>query len=91
MAAVTAALIDPDAGLFGRNNVRIGASIYRSQIYAACLAVPGVRRRPQPDRGRGSGGATSCPARATIRARAASSGWTPADLQLGQEARLMLA
>jgi hypothetical protein len=42
VSAATAALIDPDTGLFGANTVRIGASIHRSQVYAACLAVPGV-------------------------------------------------
>lgn len=40
--AVVAALADADAGLFGANVVRIGEAFYDSQIYAACLAVPGV-------------------------------------------------
>lgn len=40
--AVRIALIDPDAGLFGLNVVTIGQEFYDSQIYAACLAVPGV-------------------------------------------------
>jgi predicted phage baseplate assembly protein len=42
LAAVRAALIDPDAGLLGVNVVGIGQSFYDSQVYAACLAVPGV-------------------------------------------------
>jgi hypothetical protein len=41
-AAVRAALIDPDTGLFGANAVGIGQAFFDSQIYAACLAVPGV-------------------------------------------------
>ena len=41
-AAVKAALADPATGLFGMARVRIGARLYRSQIYEACLAVPGV-------------------------------------------------
>jgi hypothetical protein len=40
--AVEAALVDPDAGLLGGNVVGIGQVFYDSQIYAACLAVPGV-------------------------------------------------
>ncbi|HWB84008.1 MAG TPA: baseplate J/gp47 family protein [Bryobacteraceae bacterium] len=40
--AVTAALVDPDTGLFGLNRVRIGETVFRSQIYDACLRVPGV-------------------------------------------------
>jgi predicted phage baseplate assembly protein len=40
--AVQAALLDPDHGLFGVHAIRIGQSIYDSQIYAACLTVPGV-------------------------------------------------
>ncbi len=40
--AVRAALIDPDTGLFGINVVAIGQVFYDSQIYAACLSVPGV-------------------------------------------------
>ena len=40
--ALQAALLDPDTGLFGVNVVGIGQVFYDSQIYAACLAVPGV-------------------------------------------------
>jgi hypothetical protein len=43
MAAVQTALIDPAIGLFGPARTGIGTSIYDSQIYAACLAVDGVR------------------------------------------------
>jgi hypothetical protein len=42
IAAVRAALLDADAGLFGANAIRIGQAVYRSQIYEACLRVPGV-------------------------------------------------
>jgi hypothetical protein len=42
IAAVQAALLDPDTGLFGLNRVRIGQFVFRSQIYDACLRVPGV-------------------------------------------------
>lgn len=35
-------LLAPDRGLFGIDAIRIGQSIYQSQIYAACLSVPGV-------------------------------------------------
>ena len=42
MSAVQTALLDPDSGLFGANAVGIGQAYYDSQIYAACLAVPGV-------------------------------------------------
>jgi len=41
-AGVQAALRDPDAGLFGINRVRIGQTVFRSEIYDACLLVPGV-------------------------------------------------
>ena len=41
--AVRAALIDPDTGLFGAARAGIGVSVYDSEIYAACLVVPGVR------------------------------------------------
>jgi len=41
-AAVNTAITDPAAGLLGANVVQIGQSIYQSQVYAACLAVPGV-------------------------------------------------
>jgi hypothetical protein len=37
------ALLDPDDGLFGVNAVGVGEVFYASQIYAACLAVPGVQ------------------------------------------------
>jgi len=40
--AVAAALVDPDAGLFGANRVGIGEAIYVSRIYQACLSVPGA-------------------------------------------------
>jgi hypothetical protein len=39
---VRRALIDADAGLFGLNTVRIGASVFQSQIEDACLRVPGA-------------------------------------------------
>jgi Baseplate J-like protein len=42
-AAVQAALADPAAGLFGADVVQIGQAFYDSQIYARCLAVPGVQ------------------------------------------------
>jgi hypothetical protein len=35
-------LLAPDRGLFGIEAIRIGQSIYQSQIYAACMSVPGV-------------------------------------------------
>jgi len=41
-AAVRAALLDADTGLLGTRNTRIGQNLFRSQIFAACLAVPGV-------------------------------------------------
>ncbi len=40
--AVVEDLVDPDAGLLGANVVGIGQVFYDSQIYQACLAVPGV-------------------------------------------------
>lgn len=40
--ATRAALLDPDTGLFGIHVVRIGQSIFRSQIFSTCLKVPGV-------------------------------------------------
>jgi hypothetical protein len=40
--AATGALIDPDRGLFGVNVVGIGQPIFESQIYKACLDVPGA-------------------------------------------------
>jgi len=39
---VKTALLDAEIGLFGLQKTRIGQSIYQSQIYAACLQVPGV-------------------------------------------------
>lgn len=42
IAAATAALIDPDAGLMGTNVIGIGQVIYTSQIYKACLSVAGT-------------------------------------------------
>ena len=42
VAAATTAITDPDAGLLGANAVQIGQSLYQSQVFAACLAVPGV-------------------------------------------------
>ncbi|HEX5453986.1 MAG TPA: hypothetical protein VFX06_09350 [Stellaceae bacterium] len=41
-AALHAALLDPDLGLFGINRVGIGEAVYDSQIYEACLAAAGV-------------------------------------------------
>ncbi len=40
--AVRVAVLDPDKGLLGLNVLDIGQSIYDSQLYAACVAVPGV-------------------------------------------------
>ena len=40
--AVYGALLDPDNGLFGVNQVGIGEVYFDSQIFAACLTVPGV-------------------------------------------------
>jgi len=42
VAAVRAALLDPERGLFGTQATRVGQVIYRSRIYEACLGVPGV-------------------------------------------------
>jgi hypothetical protein len=42
VAAVRSALIDPDAGVLGLNVVGIAEPIYNSEVYAACMAVPGV-------------------------------------------------
>jgi len=36
------ALTDPSVGLFGATKMGIGQAVYRSQIYAACLSVPGA-------------------------------------------------
>jgi predicted phage baseplate assembly protein len=41
-AALYAALLDPDSGLFGVNRVGIGEAFYDSQVYETCLDVPGV-------------------------------------------------
>jgi hypothetical protein len=41
-AAVYSALLDSAKGLLGVNQVGIGEAFFDSQIYAACLAVPGV-------------------------------------------------
>ena len=40
--AAATALLDPDTGLFGANVISVGQRIYESQIYDACLAVPGT-------------------------------------------------
>jgi hypothetical protein len=40
--AVHKALVDPDTGLLGVNVIGIGQVVYDSQVYAACLGVPGV-------------------------------------------------
>ncbi len=40
--AVHTALLDPDVGLLGVNVVGIAQVFYDSQVYSACLAVPGV-------------------------------------------------
>ena len=42
-AGLRSALLDPDVGLFGTSAVGIGQVFFASQIYAACLAVPGVQ------------------------------------------------
>ena len=41
-AALIAALSDPDTGLLSHRNVPIGGTIFRSQVFAAALAVAGV-------------------------------------------------
>jgi hypothetical protein len=41
-AAVIAALLDPNNGLLGANVIGIGEVIFESQIYEACLSVPGT-------------------------------------------------
>ena len=41
--ALTAALTDPDTGLFGARAIGIGQMVYDSQIVAACLNVAGVQ------------------------------------------------
>jgi hypothetical protein len=45
-AAVKAALLEPDTGLFGINAVQIGQAIYQSQIYATCMQISGVLAVP---------------------------------------------
>jgi hypothetical protein len=40
--AATTALVDPDLGILGTHVVKIGQSIFQSQIYQACLRVPGA-------------------------------------------------
>lgn len=40
--AATAALLDPDTGLFGANVIGVGQRIHESQIYQVCLDVPGA-------------------------------------------------
>jgi hypothetical protein len=40
--AVRAAILDQDKGLLGVNALEIGQQIYDSQLYAACVAIPGV-------------------------------------------------
>ncbi|HMD96339.1 MAG TPA: hypothetical protein VKM93_03275 [Terriglobia bacterium] len=42
MNGVTTALVDPQSGLLGTDVIAIGQSIYLSQIYRACLRVPGA-------------------------------------------------
>jgi len=42
VAAVRSALINPDVGILGSNVVRIGKSLFTSEIYEACLSVSGV-------------------------------------------------
>ncbi len=41
-AAARTALTDPDAGLLGSAAVRIGQGLFDSQVFAACLGVPGA-------------------------------------------------
>jgi hypothetical protein len=36
------ALLDPDKGVFGDHRVQIGKAYFNSDVYAACLKVPGV-------------------------------------------------
>jgi len=42
IAAVQQALLDPLNGLFGSERIGIGEVIYASEIYEACLSVPGT-------------------------------------------------
>ena len=39
---VISALVDPDQGLLGANVIGIGQVIFESQIYEACLRIPGA-------------------------------------------------
>lgn len=41
-AAIRSRLLDPDTGLFGERVNRIGVPLYNSQIFEACLGVPGA-------------------------------------------------
>jgi len=34
--------VAPDTGLFGVHAVRIGQHVYTSEVYKACMGVPGV-------------------------------------------------
>ena len=42
IASVQQALLDPQNGLFGSERIAIGEVIYASEIYEACLSVPGT-------------------------------------------------
>lgn len=42
LAAVRTALTDDDAGLFGKNRMRIGTNVFESEIARACTSVPGA-------------------------------------------------
>jgi uncharacterized phage protein gp47/JayE len=42
LAAVRTALTDDDAGLFGKNRLRIGANVFESEIARACTSIPGA-------------------------------------------------
>jgi predicted phage baseplate assembly protein len=42
VAAVTAAMLDDDRGVFGKRRLGIGAAVFDSQIDAACIACEGV-------------------------------------------------
>lgn len=41
-SAARSALLDPETGLFSAKVMRVGAALYDSQIYEACLRVPGA-------------------------------------------------
>jgi hypothetical protein len=43
VAAVRHALADPDVGLLGERRTRIGDGLFFSELYDACVLVPGVR------------------------------------------------